>query len=81
MKDLDERRKSKFFFKRSPSMLKAKVDNKRDDILINYTTEETMLMNEFTSLPWYRAQEKDARFYQFIEGTPLKGQQTTKIWF
>lgn len=55
-------------------MLKAKVDIRRDDILINYTTEETMLMNELTSLPWRGAREKDARFYQFIiEGTTEEG--------
>ncbi len=55
-------------------MLKAKVDLKHDDLLINYTTEDSMLMNNMDQMPWRRAREKDARFIQFIiEGTTDKG--------
>lgn len=72
VKDLGDRGKSKFSFKRTPSMQKAKVDIRRDDTLINYTTEETMLMNKAT--PWRGAREKDPRFFQFlIEGTTIEG--------
>jgi len=66
VKDLGARGKSQFFFRCSQTMLKAKVDLQRDDILINYTTEDTMLQNEFTNLPWHGAREKDARLMQFI---------------
>lgn len=66
MKDLKEGGKSNFSFTRSEMMMKAKVDLKRDDILINYTTEDTMLMNKVTNMPWRGAREKDPRLMQFI---------------
>ncbi len=72
MKDLGKKGKSKFAFHLTPSMKKAKVDIGRDDILINYVTEETMLMNG--AIPWRGAREKDPRFFQFlIEGTTIEG--------
>lgn len=72
MKNLGEKGKSKFSFLRTQSMRKAKVDLARDDMLINYTTEETILMNE--KIPWRGAREKDPRFFQFlIEGTTIEG--------
>jgi hypothetical protein len=74
VKDLGAKRKSNFFFKRSSTMLKAKVDLHRDDLLINYTTEDSMLMNDMDRMPWRGAREKDARFIQFIiEGTTDEG--------
>ena len=37
--------------------------------MINYITEETMLVNKESKRPWHGPQEKDARFFQFfIEG-------------
>jgi len=43
-------------------------------MLINYTTEDTMLVNEATSIPWRGGREKDPRFLQFlIEGTTEEG--------
>ena len=45
MKDLDKNFKSKFLFIQTKSIMKAKIDLGRDDMLINYTTKETMLMN------------------------------------
>lgn len=74
VKNLGEKEKYKFSFKRTPPMFKAKVDLRRDDMLMNYTTEETMLINKAASKPWHGAREKDARFYEFIiEGTTDKG--------
>ncbi len=56
-------------------MLKAKIDLKRDDLLINYTTKDSMLMNNMDSMPWHGAQEKDSCFIQFIiEGTTNEGE-------
>ena len=74
VKDLGARGKSNFDFKRSAMMMKAKVDLKRDDLLINYTTEDSMMMCDMDQLPWRGAREKDARFIQFIiEGTTNEG--------
>ena len=47
-------------------MVKVKVDLKRDDLLMNYTTEDSMLMNDMDQRPWRRAQEKDARLLRHI---------------
>lgn len=74
MKDLGARGKSNFFFRRTETMKKAKVNLQLDDMIINYTVEETMLMNEFTSLPWRGAREKDPMFMRhIIEGTTEDG--------
>jgi len=55
-------------------MKKAKVDLKKLDMLMNYTTEDTMLINEATSIPWQGGREKNSRFIQFlIEGTTEEG--------
>ena len=38
-------------------------------MVINYITEETMLVEKESKMPWRRPREKDARFLQFfIEG-------------
>ena len=74
VKDRGARRKSKFCFKRSPTMVKAKVDFQRDDLLMNYTTEDSMLMNDMDRRPWRGAREKDARLLRhIIEGTTEEG--------
>ena len=63
-----------FKFRRSQAMVKAKVNMEIDDILINYTTEETMIINKDTRRAWCGPCEKDARFVQFIiEGTTDEG--------
>ena len=50
-------------------MTKAKWNLARKDMVINYITEETMLVDKETKRPWRGPQEKDARFLQFfIEG-------------
>lgn len=55
-------------------MLKACINLAKVDILINYTAEDTMLINLDTGLAWYGPHEKDARFIQFIvEGMIDKG--------
>jgi hypothetical protein len=55
-------------------MAKARVDLRKDDMYMNYTNEDTQLMNKATSRPWRGAREKDARFLQFfIEGTTEEG--------
>ena len=74
VKDRGEKGKSKFVLKRTEAMQKAKVDLRRHNMLMNYTTEETMFINEATLIPWRGAREKDARFIQFlIEGTTEEG--------
>ena len=66
--------KSSFRFLRTKAMVKAKVNLAIDDALINYTTDETMMMNEESDLPWRGPREKDARFIQYIiEGTTVEG--------
>jgi len=43
-------------------------------MLMNYTTKDTMLINEATSILWQGGREKDPRFMQFlIEGTIDEG--------
>jgi len=55
-------------------MQKAKVDLKQHDMLINYTTKDTMLVNEAISIPWRGGCKKDIHFLQFlIEGTIEEG--------
>ncbi len=55
-------------------MLKAKVDLMLDDLLMNYTTEDSMLMNDMDRMPWRGAREKDARLLRhIIEGTTDEG--------
>ncbi len=74
VKDRGEKGKSKFYLKHSEAMQKAKVDRRRHDMLMNYTSEKTMLINSATSIPWRGAREKDARFMHFlIEGTTEEG--------
>ena len=74
VKHVENRGKSNFYFRRSQTMLKAKVDLRRDDLLMNYTTEDTMKMNDMDRMAWRGAREKDARFIQFIiEGTTDEG--------
>jgi len=74
VKDLGAKGKSKFFFRRSETMKKAKVNLHLDDMIINYTTKETMLMNEFSNLPWRGAREKDPMLmHHIIEGTTEDG--------
>jgi adenine specific DNA methylase Mod len=74
VKDRGAKGKSEFFFKRSPTMVKAKVDLKRDDLPMNYTTEDSMLLNNMDRKPWRGAREKDARLLRhIIEGTTNKG--------
>jgi len=48
--------------KSTESMQKAKVDLIRHDMVMNYTTDVTMLINEATSIPWQGGREKDPRF-------------------
>jgi len=48
VKDRGQNGKSKFCLKFTDAMQKAKVDLKRHDMLINYTTKDTMLVNEAT---------------------------------
>ena len=74
VKHVENRGKSNFYFRRSQTMLKAKVDLRRDDLLMNYTTEDTMKMNDMDRMAWCSAREKDARFIQFIiESTTDEG--------
>jgi len=72
MKDLNQRGKSKFEFALTLAMMKGTVNLQRDDTLLNYTLEETMLMNNKD--PWRGACEKDPRFFGWlIEGTTIEG--------
>ena len=69
MKDVGERVKSTFTFRQTPAMIKAKWNLERKDMVINYITEETMLVDKESGKPWCGPHEKDARFLQFfIEG-------------
>jgi len=63
VKDLGQRGKSKFEFALTLAMMKGKVNLQLDNRLLNYTTEETMLMNDKDL--WHGAHEKDLRFFQF----------------
>jgi len=74
VKDNGPNGKSRFSLKFTEVMQKAKVDLKRHEMLINYTTEDTMLINEATSIPWRGGHKKDIHFLQFmIEGTTEEG--------
>ena len=74
IKDVGAKGESNFSFRRSATMSKAKVDLKRDDLLINYTTEDSMLIDAKDKRSWRGAREKDARFLQhIIEGTTDEG--------
>ena len=69
VKDVDEKQKSAFTFRQTRAMTKAKWNLARKDMVINYITEETMLVDKETKRPWRGPREKDARFLQFfIEG-------------
>jgi len=73
VKDHGPNEKSRFHLKFTEAMQKAKVNLKRHDMLMNYTTEDTMLVNKATSIPWQGGCEKDPRFLQFlIVGHPRK---------
>jgi hypothetical protein len=72
VKDLGEKEKSNFSFKRSIAMKSASVDIGRDDMLINYTLESDLAMNG--DIPWRGPRQKDPRFFQLlIEGTTIDG--------
>jgi len=66
VKDRGPNGKFRFSLNLTEAMQKAKVDLKRHDMLINYTTKDTMLVNEATSIPWRGDHEKDIRFLQFV---------------
>ena len=69
MKDVGEKMKSTFTFRQTPAMTKAKWNLERKEIVINYITEETMLVDKESGKLWRGPREKDARFLQFfIEG-------------
>jgi hypothetical protein len=72
VKDFGEKGKSNFVFKRTAMMKNAGVDIGRDDMLMNYTKEDDMAMND--RKPWRGAREKDPRFFQLlIEATTVEG--------
>jgi len=62
VKDCGQNGKSKFCLKRTKAMHKAKVDLRRHDMLMNYTTKDTMMINKATSIPWRSSHKKVARF-------------------
>ena len=69
VKDLGGKGKSAFKFRQTEAMTKAKWNLLRKDMVINYITEETMLVEKESKMPWRGPREKDARFLQFfIEG-------------
>ena len=69
VKDLGEKQKSAFTFRQTQAITKAKWNLQRKDMVINYITEETMLVDKESKKPWGGPREKDARFLQFfIEG-------------
>ena len=69
VKDVGEKQKLAFTFRQTRAMTKAKWNLARKDMVINYITEETMLVDKETKRPWRGPREKDARFLQFfIEG-------------
>ena len=69
MKDLGEKKKTAFTFRQTTAMTKAKWNLQRKDMVINYITKETMLVDKESGKPWQGLREKDARFLQFfIEG-------------
>ena len=69
MKDVGEKNKTAFTFRQTPAMTKAKWNLERKDMMINYITKETMLVDKESGKPWRGPREKDARFLQFfIEG-------------
>ena len=69
MKDLGEKKKITFTFRQTLAITKAKWNLERKDMVINYITKETMLVDNESGKPWRGPREKDARFLQFfIEG-------------
>ena len=72
MKDLGSKGISKFSFKTTPTMMKAGVDVSTDDMLMNYTHADDMVMNGDT--PWRGGCEKDPRFFTILlEATSVTG--------
>ena len=66
VKDVGKRVKSTFTFRQTSAMTKAKWNLERKDMVINYITEETMLVDKESGKPWHGPREKDARFLQFF---------------
>ena len=63
------KRKQPSHLRQTLAMTKAKWNLERKDMVINYITEETMLVDKESGKPWRGLREKDARFLQFfIEG-------------
>lgn len=62
LKDADIQ--SKFVLRIIPEVRDAGVDLEEDDLLHNFTTAKTQLMNG--RIPWSGAQEKDPRFLQIL---------------
>ena len=72
VKDLGSKGISKFSFKTTPTMMKASVDVGTDDMLMNYTHADDMVMNGDT--PWRGGHEKDPRFFTILlEATSVIG--------
>ena len=63
VKDLGDKRKSTFSFRQTEAMTKAKWNLQKKDMVINYITEETMLMDKESKIPWRRLCKKTLGSY------------------
>jgi hypothetical protein len=72
VKDFGPKKKSKFSFKKTVTMMKASVDAEHDDMLTNYTHPDDMAMNG--EKPWRGGREKDPRLFTILlEATSIQG--------
>jgi len=64
--------RSNFSFRHTTTMKKAGINIGWDDMLMNYTHPNDMVINGGT--PWQRAREKDPRFFQMLlDATTIEG--------
>jgi len=78
VKDLGEKGKSNFSFKRSTMMKDRCIDIGWDDLMMNYTTENNMAMNG--TILWRAGREKDMCFLQILlEATTVPGEDIPHV--